>query len=140
AVVASDIPAFQAVGDHGRAASLFANHDAANLALKVNGLLSQPAEIRELAARGQDRSQMYDWNTVASRVEQVYHTATLKGRKVTCSRSRSRPGSSYLLPYSLFFWWSACCPISPPPGSTACTSALIAPGSLWTARYMLARC
>ena len=79
------IPAFQAVGDHGRAASLFANHDAANLALKVNGLLSQPAEIRELAARGQDRSQMYDWNTVASRVEQVYHTATLKGRKVTCS-------------------------------------------------------
>ena len=71
AVVASDIPAFQAVGDHGRAASLFANHDAANLALKVNGLLSQPAELRELAARGQDRSQMYDWNTVASRVEQV---------------------------------------------------------------------
>ena len=60
-------------------------HDAANLALKINRLLSEPAEIRELAARGQDRSRMYDWNTVASRVEQVYQTATLKGRKVTCS-------------------------------------------------------
>ena len=85
AVVASDIPAFKAVGDQGRAACLFANHDAANLALKINRLLSEPAEIRELAARGQDRSRMYDWNTVASSVEQVYQTATLKGRKVTCS-------------------------------------------------------
>lgn len=82
AVVASDIPAFRAVGDDGKAARLFANHDAANLATQLTELLSDTQARQELADRGVARSEIYDWETVASRVEEVYQAVALEGRKV----------------------------------------------------------
>lgn len=82
AVVASDIPAFVAVGDQGRAAALFSNGQDASLAKVVNRLLSDDEEREHLAATGSERSQIFDWATVAGRVEEVYDTVALEGRKV----------------------------------------------------------
>ncbi|WP_315145655.1 glycosyltransferase family 4 protein [Corynebacterium variabile] len=85
AVIASDIPAFAAVTDHGRAGYLFANGSVRDLARVVVGLLTDDEGRRKLIARGSTRSREFDWDTVATRVEQVYETVVTPGRKVVPS-------------------------------------------------------
>jgi phosphatidylinositol alpha-mannosyltransferase len=85
AVVASDIPAFAAVTDHGRAGHLFANGSVRDLARVVVGLLTDEEGRRELFGRGTARSREFDWDTVTTRVEQVYETVVTPGRKVVPS-------------------------------------------------------
>lgn len=85
AVVASDIPAFAAVSDHGKAGRLFANGSARDLARVVTELFTDDAERRELVDRGTARSRDFDWDTVTTRVEQVYETVVTPGRKVVPS-------------------------------------------------------
>lgn len=83
AVLASDIPAFEAVGQHGVSARLFGNGSAADLADKAVGLLRDDAARNSLVAAGSTRAVDFDWQTVTDQVEQVYDTVTVKGRKVT---------------------------------------------------------
>lgn len=83
AVLASDIPAFEAVGQHGVSARLFSNGSAADLADKAVGLLRDDAARNSLVAAGSTRAVDFDWQAVTDQVEQVYDTVTVKGRKVT---------------------------------------------------------
>lgn len=83
AVLASDIPAFEAVGQHGVSARLFSNGSAADLADKAVGLLRDDAARNSLVAAGSTRAVDFDWQMVTDQVEQVYDTVTVKGRKVT---------------------------------------------------------
>lgn len=82
AVVASDIPAFAAVGQNGDCAKLFPNGDAEGLANAVCDLLDNPEERAALAQRGAQRSRDFDWQTVTDRVEEVYKAVAAPGRKV----------------------------------------------------------
>lgn len=82
AVVASDIPAFAAVGQNGDCAKLFSNGDAEGLANAVSDLLDNPEERAALAQRGAQRSRDFDWQTVTDRVEEVYKAVAAPGRKV----------------------------------------------------------
>lgn len=85
AVVASDIPAFAAVGENGQSAALFRNGDAEDLVRVVAELLDDSSRRQALASRGEDRATQFDWSTVTSRVEEVYRTVCVPGRNVTLS-------------------------------------------------------
>ncbi len=74
-VVASDLPAFRAVLDRGRAGALFRTGDARDLARTAGALLSEPARRRALAARGRRTAAAYDWAVVAPQVAAVYDAA-----------------------------------------------------------------
>lgn len=85
AVVASDIPAFAAVTDHGRAGRLFANGSAHDLARVATDLLVDDKGRQRIIARGTARSRDFDWDTVTTQVEKVYETVATPGRKVVPS-------------------------------------------------------
>ncbi len=73
-VVASDIEAFSAVLDGGRAGVLSPVEDAPALAAALSDLLDHPEKGRALAACGQELVAGYDWATVARTVVKVYET------------------------------------------------------------------
>jgi phosphatidylinositol alpha-mannosyltransferase len=76
-VLASDLEAFRAVLDGGRAGLLFANGDADDLALKAGLLLDDPAARASLSELGRVRARSYDWSTVARDIVRVYETVAL---------------------------------------------------------------
>jgi phosphatidylinositol alpha-mannosyltransferase len=82
AIVASDIPAFTAVTDHGRAGRLFGNGSARELAQVATEVLLDHDGRAELIDRGRERSRDFDWDRVATQVERVYETVVTPGRKV----------------------------------------------------------
>ncbi len=73
-VVASDIEAFSAVLDGGRAGVLSPVEDAPALAAALSDLLDHPEKGRALAACGRELVAGYDWATVARTVVKVYET------------------------------------------------------------------
>lgn len=78
AVVASGIEAFADVcgaEDEVPAGALFPVGDANALAVTLQRLIRDPAARAELAAAGQRRARMFDWDVVADRVEAVYEAA-----------------------------------------------------------------
>jgi phosphatidylinositol alpha-mannosyltransferase len=79
AVLASDIPAFRRVLDGGRHGLLFRNEDAGDLAVKLAGLLDDPARRRALVDAASSAVRRYDWGTVAQRVLRVYETVVEGG-------------------------------------------------------------
>lgn len=74
-VVASDIPAFQAVLASGTFGVHFVNNDPHSLASVVDEWLDRPDERAAIAQRAQEESQRYDWQSVASQVLAAYETA-----------------------------------------------------------------
>ena len=74
AVVASDIPAFRAVCDDGDAGWLFPPGDTDALVAAVTELFSDKDKRQELAHKGIERSQRFDWSHVTTEVERVYET------------------------------------------------------------------
>ncbi len=74
-VVASDIPAFQAVLGTGRYGAQFANDDADELAATVIESLARPERRAETCAAARLEARRYDWSAVASQVLAVYETA-----------------------------------------------------------------
>ncbi len=73
-VVASDLEAFRAVLDDGRAGSLFPVGDADALAFRLEQLLGDPAARTRLSAAGARRVRRYDWGRVTEDVLAVYET------------------------------------------------------------------
>ena len=81
-VLASDIPAFEAVLESGAAGSLFHNGDSDALARSVIDLLASPAKLTEFSHRGLEAAAQYDWNSVASQIVSVYESAMAGHGKV----------------------------------------------------------
>jgi hypothetical protein len=75
AVVASDIPAFRAVLEDGRAGALFETGSSESLAATLIDLLADPGRLDELSDAGQRASAQYDWEVVADKVFEVYKLA-----------------------------------------------------------------
>ena len=75
AVVASDIPAFRAVLEDGRAGALFETGSSESLAATLIALLGDPGRLDELSEAGQRASAQYDWEVVADKVFEVYKLA-----------------------------------------------------------------
>ncbi|MBD3688746.1 glycosyltransferase [Nanchangia anserum] len=78
--VASNIPAFAAVLDSGRAGRLFNPGDSGDLARVLIETLEHPDQRDDLAARGRSRSAMYDWGRVGDEIVAVYDTVATMNR------------------------------------------------------------
>ena len=74
-VVASDIPAFRAVLEDGRAGALFETGNSDSLASVLLDLLGDRERLDALADAGQRASAQYDWEVVADKVSEVYKLA-----------------------------------------------------------------
>src|SRR5699024_644350 len=72
AIVASDIPAFSAVLDAGRAGALSRVGDAYHLAEQAAALLDAPERRADLSRAARRAVRIYDWKTVAADVARVY--------------------------------------------------------------------
>lgn len=84
AVVASDIPAFRAVLDGGRAGELFATADAGSLARAVLRTLDGTVDRR---AHASEWIGQYDWGTVTDRILEVYNGVT-RAHQVPVTKER----------------------------------------------------
>ena len=94
-VLASDIPAFDSLLDHGKYGELFASEDAQDLARKVIDLLRDSSRRQELSRRGQDYAKRFDWGVVGDQICDVYELALSGGQGVRLS-SDTRGISSLL--------------------------------------------
>ena len=74
AIVASDIPAFDAVLDGGRAGTLFRVGDPTHLAEQTAALLDDPRRRSRLSRAAHAAVSAYDWDTVAADIAHVYET------------------------------------------------------------------
>lgn len=83
AVLASDLPAFSRVLDHGSAGAQFANEDSADLARAAIALLGDPERRAQLSAAGALRVRRFDWDHVIDDVLAVYASVTAGGEGVT---------------------------------------------------------
>ena len=81
-VVASDIPAFQAVLENGDAGLLFKNEDPADLAKVLIALLRDKDLQEKLSTNGKLSAQKYDWQVVADQILSVYEMAMAGDQKV----------------------------------------------------------
>jgi phosphatidylinositol alpha-mannosyltransferase len=90
-VIASDLDAFRAVLDDGRAGKLFPVGDGAALAATAADLLADPVARHDLTASGREVVRRFDWDVVVRDVLAVYETVARPGRPVLEDRrTRSR--------------------------------------------------
>ncbi|MDO4613934.1 MAG: glycosyltransferase family 4 protein [Actinomycetaceae bacterium] len=73
-VIASNIPAFDAVCEGGRSGRLFAVGDSQALAHELIDLGSDNDEAGQLRMRGRERAARFDWSVVTNDVMSVYET------------------------------------------------------------------
>jgi phosphatidylinositol alpha-mannosyltransferase len=95
AVVASDIPAFQALLGNGKYGELFVSEDSASLAQSISTLLKDSARRDQLKSDGKVYAQYFDWDEVATRIYDVYEMAMVGLGKVTLS-SENRGWNKFL--------------------------------------------
>jgi len=81
-VLASDLEAFSAVLDEGRAGELFRTGDPHDLARVAAALLDNPVRQASLVAAGARVARRYDWDTVVRDVLAVYETVAEPGLHV----------------------------------------------------------
>jgi phosphatidylinositol alpha-mannosyltransferase len=81
-VLASDLEAFTAVLDAGRAGQLFRAGDPDDLARAAAALLDDPVRRAELVEAGAKVARRYDWDTVVQDVLAVYETVAEPGLRV----------------------------------------------------------
>ncbi len=82
AVVAADIPAFDALLEHGKYGKLFKSEDSTDLAKVVIELLRNKEERDSLAMSGQEYAQRFDWSVVGEEIFEVYEMAIVGKGKV----------------------------------------------------------
>ncbi len=80
AVLASDLPAFDAVLDSGRLGRLFPTGDVGVLGTALGQLLDDPGLREQLTRRATVAVRAYDWPVVARRVLRVHETVVAGGR------------------------------------------------------------
>lgn len=95
AVVASDIPAFQALLGGGKYGSLFTSEDSSSLASSVSEMLLNQSLRDQLKRDGKIYAQNFDWEEVANRIYDVYEMAMVGLGKVTLS-SENRGWNKFL--------------------------------------------
>jgi phosphatidylinositol alpha-mannosyltransferase len=81
-VVASDIPAFQALLKDGQFGKLFKSEDSTDLAKVLIDLLRDETSRKTLSILGKNYSQSFDWDVVAENIFEVYEMAIVGGGKV----------------------------------------------------------
>jgi phosphatidyl-myo-inositol alpha-mannosyltransferase len=84
-VVASDIPAFDSLLGHGEYGTLFESENPQDLAVKIVALLKDSGARKEIAQRGKNYAQAFDWDVVADKIYDVYQMAMVGGNGVTLS-------------------------------------------------------
>lgn len=94
-VVASDIPAFDSLLGHGQFGTLFESENGKDLAQKVIELLGDEGKRKEIAKRGKEYSQEFDWEVVAEKIYDVYEMAMVGGSTVTLA-SENRAWNKFL--------------------------------------------
>jgi len=82
AVVAADIPAFDALLKNGKYGKLFKSEDSTDLAKVVIELLRNKEERDNLAKNGQQYAQRFDWSVVGEEIFEVYEMAIVGKGKV----------------------------------------------------------
>lgn len=95
AVVASDIPAFDALLGGGKYGALFTSEDSSSLATTVVDLLGDDSRRILLRIEGKNHAQSFDWEVVAQRIYDVYEMAMVGLGKVSLS-SDTRAWSKFL--------------------------------------------
>lgn len=95
AVVASDIPAFQALLGNGKYGELFTSEDPASLSQTISTLLKNKERRDQLKVDGKIYAQYFDWDEVATRIYDVYEMAMVGLGKVTLS-SENRGWNKFL--------------------------------------------
>jgi phosphatidylinositol alpha-mannosyltransferase len=95
AVVASDIPAFQALLGGGKYGELFTSEDPTSLAKSISILLKDRERRDQLKRDGKVYAQYFDWDEVATRIYDVYELAMVGLGKVTLS-SENRGWNKFL--------------------------------------------
>jgi phosphatidylinositol alpha-mannosyltransferase len=95
AVVASDIPAFDALLGSGAYGTLFESESAEDLARAINSVLSDDALRNRLRTDGKHYAQSFDWDVVAERIYDVYEMAMVGLGKVVLS-SENRGWNKFL--------------------------------------------
>ena len=88
--MASDIPAFRAVLEDGRAGALFETGNADALAGVLLDVLRDHERLDALADAGQRASAQYDWEVVADKVFEVYKLAIAMGSPADSGTRRAR--------------------------------------------------
>lgn len=95
AVVASNIPAFDSLLDHGQYGELFQSEDPLALAEAINRILGDEAKRQSLKQSGKLYAENFDWEVVAERIYDVYEMAMVGLGKVTLS-SENRSWNRFL--------------------------------------------
>ena len=94
-VVASDIPAFDDLLGHGEFGALFESENPTELAKIVIDLLRDESKRKELAGRGKNHAQLFDWTAVAEQIYSVYEMSIVGSEKVRLA-SDTRPWNRFL--------------------------------------------
>jgi phosphatidylinositol alpha-mannosyltransferase len=95
AVLASDIPAFDSLLGHGEYGALFQSEDPQDLARVAIDLLRDNEKRMEIAKRGKEYAQRFDWDVVAEDIYSIYEMALVGSSGVTLS-SENRAWNRFL--------------------------------------------
>ena len=89
-VVASDIPAFDSLLNHGQYGELFESESSTDLAKRVIDLLRDENRRVELGKAGKLHAQQFDWKVVADQIFSIYEMSLVSGEKIRlASETRS---------------------------------------------------
>jgi phosphatidylinositol alpha-mannosyltransferase len=89
-VVASDIPAFDSLLNHGQYGELFESESSTDLAKRVIDLLRDENRRVEMGKAGKLHAQQFDWKVVADQIFSIYEMSLVSGEKVRlASENRS---------------------------------------------------
>jgi phosphatidylinositol alpha-mannosyltransferase len=81
-VVASDIPAFDSLLNHGEFGELFESESSTDLAKRVIDLLRDDDRRISLGKAGKIHAQQFDWKVVADQIFSIYEMSLVGGEKV----------------------------------------------------------
>lgn len=95
-VVASDIPAFDSLLNHGQYGELFNSESSTDLAKRVIDLLRDENRRVELGKSGKVHAQQFDWKVVADQIFSIYEMSLVSGEKVRLA-SENRAWSKFLI-------------------------------------------
>lgn len=94
-VVASDIPAFDSLLNHGQYGEIFESESSTDLAKRVIDLLRDENRRVELGKAGKAHAQQFDWKVVADQIFSIYEMSLVSGEKVRLA-SGNRSWSKFL--------------------------------------------